>query len=69
MQAWFMHDGLGVICCDSAQIIVEIGARWAEHLTRGFHRGIMPPTGKQKVMSRTSRWRPTSVPGSHAPCW
>jgi hypothetical protein len=44
-----------VICCDGAQIIVEIGVRWAEHSTRVFHRGIVPPVGKQKVTSRVVR--------------
>ncbi len=31
IEAWFIQDGLGVICRNGAQIIVEIGARWAEH--------------------------------------
>lgn len=50
-----MQDGFGVVCCDGAQIIVEIGARWAEHSTRGFHRGIVPPVGKQMVTSGVVR--------------
>lgn len=31
IEAWSIQDGLGVICRNSAQIIVEIGARWAKH--------------------------------------
>jgi hypothetical protein len=45
--AGFIQDGLRVICCDGAPIIVEIGPRWAEH-------GMMPPAGKQKVTSGLS---------------
>jgi hypothetical protein len=31
IKAWFIQDGLGVICRNGTQIIVEIGARWADH--------------------------------------
>jgi hypothetical protein len=54
INAWFIHDRLGIICCDGAQIIIEISARWAEHTTHGFHLGMVPPLGKQKVTRRVA---------------
>ena len=69
IEAGLVQDGHGVIGCNGAQIIIEIGARWAEHLTHRFHRGIMPRPGKQKVTVGVARRRghASSVTRWHIP--